>query len=135
MSHCGRIVFGTGLFLLLARNLHAAGPEEYSWDQASLRARGFSFRGFRCLQIRLIPISPGGCVCVAGPASSLQCGEQVSGTGKSQGTHFMFHPEAGREHFCDGAGVPPNCFASQSQQSLLVRLKSAYQGSALGLPA
>lgn len=48
--------------------------------------------------------------------------------------HF-FQPEAGREHFCDVAGVCPNRLASQAQQSLLAKLKSAYRGSALGLPA
>lgn len=106
----------------------------WDWDWPPLRARGFSFCGVGCLEIRLTPISPGGCMWVAGPASSLQWGELVGGTGKSWGAHFMFPPQSGREHFCDGAGVCPNCLASQAQQSLLAKLKSAYQGSALGLP-
>lgn len=72
-----------GLFRLLARNICAAGPEEYSWDLASLRVRAFSFHGFGCLEIRLILISLGGRVWVAGPASSLQQGDEASGTRKS----------------------------------------------------
>lgn len=50
--------------------------------------------------------------------------------------HFSFLPEASRRlRFCDVAGVCPNRLASQAQQSLLAKLKSAYRGSALGLPA
>lgn len=44
----------------------------------------------------------------------------------------MFLPVADIEDFYNRAGVAPNCSASQAQQSLLAKLKSAYQESALG---
>lgn len=63
------------------------------------------------------------------------CNEQARSTGKSQGTHLVFLPDVGRKDFCNRAGVCSNCLASQAQQNLLAKLKSAYQESALSLPA
>lgn len=100
------------------------------WPGISMgNSLGTCFCDFRCLKIRfsqmvqvalcrwLDPAVGGMSMMVVPPA------------------HFSFLPEASRQHFCDVAGVCPNRLASQAQQSLLAKLKSAYRGSALGLPA